>query len=612
MRSTIALCLSACLGLLYAVPVSGEMAQQTDWSRGPGAPGPVTQWNDQFAAASAIDWADPAGSLTLLSALPHPHAVTTTYGEPACVDAADLDGDQDIDLVCAAYQGHEVAWWENDGTGGGWTQHSIATGFTEAASVHAADIDRDGDVDVAATSEGGHTVAWWENDGTGGGWLPHVVDANVSGPFCVCSADFDGDQDVDLCGAVFYASDIVWWENLDGVGHAWTKHTVDPSFSYAWWTVAADIDDDGDCDIVGAAYSAGDVCWWENSGDGSAWTKRFICATFPQALNVRAADLDGDGDLDVLGAAYAGNVAWWENETPTGAWLEHPIDSGLASPFSSRVMDLDADGDQDVITNERDGNRVLWYENVDAAGTVWLKRVVDETSDGPNDVLAADVNGDLVAEIIATFSWDGSIMWYEPADEYASAGTLESSILDAGGPVPDWGPITWNCTAPLGASVGVQVRAGADPADLGAWVEVVSSGDDLSDYIAGDTRYFQYRVSLATADAALSPTFQDIGIQWEYLSGVGESDGPRGARPWCSAASNPARPGAAAIRFAVPQAGEVEVALYDIGGRRIATLAKGLYPAGTHLAPVEGLSSGMYLYALRAGELRDVGKIVLP
>jgi len=612
MRSITALGLAMCLVPLCAAPVQGEAAQQTDWSGGTGALGPVTQWDNRSAAASGIDWADPAGELTLLSALPHPHEVTSTFGEPACVDAADLDGDLDIDLVCAAYQGHEVAWWENDGAGGGWVQHTIATGFTEAASVHAADIDGDGDIDVAATSEGGHTVAWWENDGAGGGWVPHVVDAAVNGPFCVCSADFDGDQDLDLCGAVFYASDIVWWENMDGVGHTWTPHTVDPSFSYAWWTVAADIDDDGDMDIVGAAYSAGDICWYENSGDGATWTKHFICATFPHALNVRAADLDGDDDLDVVGASYAGNIAWWENDDPTGTWAQHPIDSGLSDPFSSRVADLDADGDQDVITNERDGNRVLWYENVAASGEVWLKRVVDETSDGPNDVLAADVNGDLIPEIIATFSWDGSILWYEPASEYAAGGSLESSILDGGGPVPDWGAITWNGTTPPGTSVVVQVRAAADPADLGPWIDVTSSGDDLSDYIVNGTRYFQYRVSLATSDALVSPALQDLGIQWEYASAVSDGDSPRDARAWCSAAGNPARPGEAAIRFAVPCASEVDLALYDISGRKLATIVRGHYPAGEHVAPVEGLGSGVYLYALRVGELREAGKIVLP
>jgi hypothetical protein len=612
MKTLFVLLVSMHLAVLLTVPAQGEEARQADWSGGDGLPGPVTQWGNRFADAQSIDWADPSAGLTLLPALPYPHQVTTTFGEPACVDAADLDGDQDIDLVCAAYQGDEVAWWENDGAGGGWIQHTIATGVSSAASVHAADIDGDGDMDVAATAEGAQTVAWWENDGAGGGWLAHPVDTSIGGPFCVCSGDFDGDQDLDLCGAAFYAADIVWWENTDGAGNIWIRHTIDPTFQGAWWTVAADIDDDTDLDIVGAAYAAGDICWYENGGNGATWTKHFICPTFPYALNVRAADMDGDNDLDVVGASNAGVVAWWENEDPAGAWVQHPIDSGLDGPFSLRVIDLDGDDDQDVITNERDADRVRWYENVDSRGGVWLAHLVDETSDGPNDVLAADVDGNTVPEIIATFSWDGSVVWYEPASEYADSGSLESSILDGGGPVPDWGSIAWNCATPAGTSVSVEVRGSSDPGAMGPWAEVMSSGDDLSDYIVGGTRYLQYRVSLATTEGAVSPGFQDIFVAWEYLSGVAEDGTVRTAWPSCSAASNPSRPGAAAIRFAVPSESDVELGLYDIGGRRLATVVRGHYPAGEHLAPVRGLTGGIYLYSLRVGEFRETGKIVMP
>jgi hypothetical protein len=295
-----------------------------------------------------------------------------------------------------------------------------------------------------------------------------------------------------------------------------------------------------------------------------------------------------------------------------GTWAQHAIATGLGGPFSSRVIDLDGDGDQDVVTNERDSDRVLWYENVDSVGDVWLMHMVDETSDGPNDVLAADVDGDLVPEIIASFSWDNSVVWYEPASDYAASGSLESSILDGGGPVPDWGTITWNCTAPAGTSVGMQVRAATGSGAMGAWIDVASSGDDLSDYIASGLRYFQYRVSLATTDAAISPRFQDISVQWEYISAVGEDDRAGSTRPSCFGASNPSQPGSATIKFTVPVAGEIELALYDVSGRKLATVAQGQYPAGEHMATVRGLASGVYLYALRMGEGRYVNRIVLP
>ncbi len=601
----------AYLALALAAPALGAEALQTDWSGGGGVAGPVADWGTLFASAQGIDWASPPGGLTLLAAMPTAHTVTSTFGEPACIDYGDLDGDQDPDIVGAAYQGNQVAWWANDGTGGGWVEHTIATDFPTAASVHVADINGDGYLDVAATSEDSSTITWWENDGSGGGWIAHVVDASVNGPFSVCSADFDGDLDVDLCGAVFYAGDILWWENTDGIGTTWVEHTVDAAFSYAWWAVAARIDGDDDIDIVGAAYGAGDICWYENMGTGATWTKHFICASFPQALSCRAADMDGDTDLDVVGASYAGRVAWWENDGAGGTWTEHAVGASLAAPFSSRVADLDGDADNDVISNERDGDRVMWYENVDALGRVWLRHEVDGTSAGPNDVLAVDVDGDQALEVLASFSWDNSILWYEPSSAYVASGSLESSILDCGDPVGNWGSISWASATPPETSVGVEVRASGDAANMGAWSAVVASGDDLSSYVADGTRYFQYRLLLATTEVLASPTVEELHIAWATSSGIGEVDLTPGAIPSCATVFNPSLAGDVAFHFTLPSRCEVALDLYDVSGRKLKTVAQGAYPIGTHTATTKGLLAGVYLYELRAGAFRSGGKIVV-
>ncbi len=599
------------LGLALAAISWGAELVQTDWSGGGGVPGPVTDWSNRFATASAVDWASPAGSLTLLSALPVPHPVTSTFGEPACVDAADLDGDNDVDVVSVAFQGDEVAWWANDGSGGGWGKTIIAASYPSANSVHACDIDRDGDIDVAATAEGGSTVAWWANDGTGTGWTYHPVDTAAAGPFSICSADFDGDQDIDLCSALFSAGDVVWWENMDGLGVSWARHTVDASFAGAWWAVAADLDGDSDVDIAGAGYSAVQIAWWENTGNGASWTKHVIRVNFPAALNARVADIDGDADLDVMGAANSGRIFWWENEGNAATWSEHQVEVGLAGPFGARLSDLDVDGDIDILTNERTGNRVIWYENVGGSGMSWLKHLVDGTSQGPNDVMAADVDGDGVPEIISTFSWDNSILWYEPSNEYQTGGSLESSTLDGGGAVDDWGTIAWTSTGGPGTSVRVQVRASSDPANLGSWAEVAASGDDLSSYIAGGTRYLQYRVLLATADSTATPSMDEIQVSWLSPADVEEPASGQIVTPWCRPTPNPSPAGRTTLEFGLPRSGALELALYDAAGRRVRTIADGFHTPGVHRRVIPGLPGGVYLYRLRAEGGQSTGKMVV-
>ena len=64
-----------------------------------------------------------------------------------------------------------------------------------------------------------------------------------------------------------------------------TSHPAAAAFDGAIDVHAADIDGDGDIDVVGAAQLANDVAWWENTaGDGTAWTKE----TSTQILTVRA------------------------------------------------------------------------------------------------------------------------------------------------------------------------------------------------------------------------------------------------------------------------------------------------------------------------------------
>jgi hypothetical protein len=55
--------------------------------------------------------------------------------------------------------------------------------------------------------------------------------------------------------------------------------------------------------------------------------------------------------------------------------------------------------------------------------------------------------------------------------------------------------------------------------------------------------------------------------------------------------------GTVAFELGLPDAADVEVALYDVAGRRVATLSDGALPAGRHTLSVPGrkrLSSGMY------------------
>ncbi|MBW2535221.1 MAG: VCBS repeat-containing protein, partial [Deltaproteobacteria bacterium] len=66
-------------------------------------------------------------------------------------------------------------------------------------------------------------------------------------------------------------------------------------------TWPADIDGDGDLDVVAIDYSNSDILWYENvNGDGSSWQQMTIEPSQVGLSSVTAADMDRDGDLDVV------------------------------------------------------------------------------------------------------------------------------------------------------------------------------------------------------------------------------------------------------------------------------------------------------------------------
>ena len=73
-----------------------------------------------------------------------------------------------------------------------------------------------------------------------------------------------------------------------------------------------------------------------------------------------------------------------------------------------------------------------------------------------------------------------------------------------------------------------------------------------------------------------------------------------------SVSPNPAR--SPRVSFGLPHADRVELAVYDIAGRRLAVLAQGPFPAGTYTREWDGrdrtgrsVCSGMYFYQLKLG-----------
>ncbi|NIQ19394.1 MAG: hypothetical protein GTN95_04140, partial [Gammaproteobacteria bacterium] len=182
-------------------------------------------------------------------------------------------------------------------------------------SVFAADLDGDGDNDLLSASYDGDTIAWYENlDGYGGFGSPQVISSTAERGRSVFAADLDGDGDLDVLSASQLDDKIAWYENLDGAGNFGPQQVITTAADGAFSVFAADLDGDGDIDVLSASIDDDKIAWYENlDGDGNFGSRQVISTASIYPTSVFAADLDRDGDNDVLSASLRDEIAWYEN-----------------------------------------------------------------------------------------------------------------------------------------------------------------------------------------------------------------------------------------------------------------------------------------------------------
>lgn len=594
---------------LFSLPVVLPLydQSQTDWSGGGCSAGPVPEWGNEFLGSMGIDWAGSPGQLSLVPAIAVPEVMTADLDSPACMDAADLDADGDIDVVCSGFEADQLIWLENTG-GAGWLCHVVDQNLPGCCATKVWDMDNDGHPDIINAAEASGAVSWYHNDGSGSGWQKHVISAGGGSPFSLQVRDYDADGDPDVCAALYGSGRVVLWENADGAGNTWTLRTVRSGFPGAWWVESADFDQDGDWDIIACRY-AGELCWFENNGMTGVWEQHPIASGLPGLVNFTAGDVDSDGDIDIASASMTpGRICLHDNQGLGLSWVSSDIDTDLVGPWSCCAADLDGDGDLDLVANDRTAGFVHWYANASGDGGEWVRCLLGDGYALPNDVIAADLDGDGMDDPVGSIADDDSVLWWKLTESQATEGSLTSSILDAGEDAA-WGVITWECALPGSSDLVFEVRAGQNPENLCPWQTVANPGDDLSAIIPEPVRYFQYRVTLLSANPDESPAFMEVTLNADLMST--ESAGTSGEpRVWVR---SPSGQGTMTVQLSLARESGATVLVYDLSGRIVASLFGGRFTAGNHCLAWDcaGLPGGVYTVVLTVPGSRVRAGVVL-
>ena len=336
---------------------------------------------------------------------------------PVDLAAGDLDGDGDVDAVVVSFANFgSLVWLENDGSpaSGLWPDHAIADRITPVA-LDLADLDGDGDLDVVAASSLDDGIAWHQSDGAAVPsftlrWVTRDTDGlgGVQGD-CdpaadVVAADLDGDGDLDLLTACHGNDRVAWHENTDGAGSFGPQQVLHSTLDGARHVHAADLDLDGDLDVLASGLLDGKVIRLLQTAPG-VFAGAELVAVHTGAATLDAADPDRDGDVDVL-MGHEDGVRWREHAGDLGfrtLGVDLFPDGGARA---ARWQDLDRDGDLDVLVARYDGERVVWYENLTIHSSARFPAVpTDLAARGSIDALASgDLDGDGDLDLVAG-SW---------------------------------------------------------------------------------------------------------------------------------------------------------------------------------------------------------------
>ena len=310
----------------------------------------------------------------------------------------------------------------------------VNNAYSDAFFTWAYDFNGDGWTDILVVGLPGEPAYWFENPkGRDGHWQRHqvfdVVDNESPGflPFV------GGAKPELICNSKgFFGYAAPDWS--DAV-NPWVFHPISPDNKYGKYTHGlgvGDVNGDGRLDLLEATG------WWEQpaAGAGDAVWKYHKFAFCPTEEGVPfgtaqmfAYDVNGDGLNDVITcfAAHGYGLAWWEqvrvgdditfkphvfmNKTPA----DSPYGVKFTQPHALDLVDMDGDGLKDLVVGKRfwahgpqgdpEPNEpavLYWFQLVRHADKTaeFVPHLIDSDSGVGTQVVAADVNGDKLPDIV--------------------------------------------------------------------------------------------------------------------------------------------------------------------------------------------------------------------
>lgn len=336
--------------------------------------------------------------------------------QPYKVESGDLDGDGFPELVATVRDGiPAIAVLFNDGAGGFAAPVLYSSGLgtiTSVPGLGVADVDRDNDLDVLFAESLTGEVGLFRNDGTGSfGELEGVGSPGLlfgqGHDFAVGDLTGDGWPDVVAVSHSMQSGHL--FVPGDGAG-GFLAGTTYRTGEMARAVALGDTDQDGDLDVLVANSGSNTLTVHENEGGSFSMPVKVLAAgiTMENAIG----DLDNDGDGDIVTAS---SVVTTLHNQGDGTFVTTSFNPQLSILNHPKLRDLDNDGFLDLLLlkNTTVGGPpydLYTFRNDGAGG--WLERQIWPLGSGGTgdvDTLDADGDGDLDAVVTEYLCCGGSV-----------------------------------------------------------------------------------------------------------------------------------------------------------------------------------------------------------
>jgi len=370
------------------------------------------------------------------------------------INSLDFNNDGLIDFLITSEAVDDPIIYENIGSS--FNKIILDDSFTFPNSFYSNDIDNDGLVDVVSTSQNELELVLWHNEGDFN-FTKIVIDNTESLIKHAHIDDINGDgyKDILVTTNAFNQGQILLYINDGNLNFTKTVFFDEVDRFHVF---SADIDNDGDIDIIYSLYSSGGVIRYKkNNGDGNYQTvfvggidyglcvdykdfnndgykdfitnknkyfqndgsQNFTEIVLPVAGTIF--DIDKDGDLDILSNRYDPSISnsvisWYENQG-NGNFTEHQIQTGIINDGLFTIQDFDGDGDIDFISAPRsDYNSSKLSYWVNDGNQNFTKTTIDANYLDAFHLLSDDFDGDGDIDILSSGVRFPFTMWKNTSD----------------------------------------------------------------------------------------------------------------------------------------------------------------------------------------------------